>query len=766
MDSSGAPGSIARSSSFIQQGTVDWGNLASKFVSYTIEVLTRLSSANIQPLTVEVASLTCCQFNISPAGRVNVSQALSSLTYHKAFGNVLWFGFGVRHIVHTLAITNGGFSSLALCAALSEYYPEHISAEVLNELAKSIGAPTRLTPSIMQWGALMKSCAGVFAATQFPVLVGQFQRLVESHYPTGTTIEPDQQSSTCAMPKTIAEALRGIGSVSRGEMAAISIVGGRDIFWLAAVCQWLFSLEICIRSTEGTVLYSDKSDNEEPRVALVLHYQSDGSPTSTPYTQSLQSIRKTYVLENTRSLIQHGSEGQVFSGRAPWDSLFGSVFGLDFDELVRDQEQSLGTAIGSAARILLGLATVEEGIPKQVYNAWPTYSTSSFGNGFITQLVDRFPELARMKGIMNSAARTSFKDAKIAYENQVKILIMQCGCRWCSPGMGKPVDYEHFCRVAIFETIVALAYMLAEVEIAPNLFLKIASVRATYRRQMAYRQAVTKQTRRDVEGDDEDASWYDVLGPFALIVGDVYDKGTDHHMMRCMTLFSGSSTMLDGAVAVSGDGICCYRGILKDGPSDESDECLSIHVLSGTIEHDEKPFSLISDDRNERYQVPKSSLQQVGSYTEAKIYLTETLQELRIYFLLLSPENPAIEPIKILPTKLMKAITTTRGWVKCLDVDCRKVCEIPEGDNITLDFVGNQVHVIKADKLARCAALTLATLQGSVCLLRKDECVQCCLRVSAGGNLSKYFNWGSPYSSDYSPPMSNSLVLVSALGLP
>ena len=292
------------------------------------------------------------------------------------------------------------------------------------------------------------------------------------------------------------------------------------------------------------------------------------------------------------------------------------------------------------------------------------------------------------------------------------------------------------------------------------MFLKTATVRVKYQRQAMFRLALVKRTREKREANDE-SGWYLTLEPFSLVIDDIFDKGTSYRMSRCLELFSGLSVDLDDEIAASEGGICCYRRILSGGPSDDPDECHIIQIVPGSIEHNEKPFSRISDDRSERYRIPKSSLRSVTSYTQIKIFLTETVETLKIYFQLTAPKDPAVEPLKIISLELMEAISHARGWVKCATVDCKMVCDVQEGGNITITFLVNEVQMIEGNALARCAALILARIQGSMCLLRNSECLQCCIKTGAGGNLMKHYYWPNPYPYDYTAPQSTTLVIVS-----
>src|SRR5689334_13519827 len=83
----------------------------------------------------------------------------------------------------------------------------------------------------------------------------------------------------------------------------------------------------------------------------------------------------------------------------------------------------------------------------------------------------RFPETHNHKSNILSASKKSFAVAKVTYENQINTLIISCRCRICTKE-NEQEDSERSCRVALFETILALAFRLADMAITENLFPK------------------------------------------------------------------------------------------------------------------------------------------------------------------------------------------------------------------------------------------------------------------------------------------------------
>jgi arabinogalactan endo-1,4-beta-galactosidase len=93
------------SDAFAQQGTVDWTRLSRSTVNFTVEILARLSKAGVEPLTVAMGQAIFSGFNLDPEGQKRFSDTISRLKAFSSYGNVMWFGFGVKHIVRTLSET-------------------------------------------------------------------------------------------------------------------------------------------------------------------------------------------------------------------------------------------------------------------------------------------------------------------------------------------------------------------------------------------------------------------------------------------------------------------------------------------------------------------------------------------------------------------------------------------------------------------------------------------------------------------------------------
>lgn len=85
--------------------------------------------------------------------------------------------------------TEQGATLNAVSSCLMVSYDSQFSATVLKTLCDQCSMPDSLTPSLLQWCAFVKLCAPAVTASQFPILVEGFSRLLMTD---ANKIEPNQ----------------------------------------------------------------------------------------------------------------------------------------------------------------------------------------------------------------------------------------------------------------------------------------------------------------------------------------------------------------------------------------------------------------------------------------------------------------------------------------------------------------------------------------------------------------------------------------------
>jgi hypothetical protein len=157
---------------------------------------------------------------------------------------------------------------------------------------------------------------------------------------------------TSGNPEDTAKALNAIGRISHGFSTSMTIIGGPECAWLAAVAYWFFDIIVEMRNVDGKVLHANPSTGTGPKL-LVIYAPSQ--------TSGMQILGKSYVVRDIAlEVLSRGSlNPSRLTTRVRWDEALEKVFGRTGPRLL-SLTQYFGTAISCAARILLGIARNEE----------------------------------------------------------------------------------------------------------------------------------------------------------------------------------------------------------------------------------------------------------------------------------------------------------------------------------------------------------------------------------------------------------------------
>ena len=241
-------------------------------VQATLGILSRYSAARVNPYTALVSEILCQSFQLTATGRKNLEKAVGSLKVVGSLGNTLEFGFGVEDVVRKMAKTGRGCVCLALCAALKECYFDDIAVEVLLEMARLVNVDGMYMPSSQSWKDLLSACAGTLSASKFPFLAEHLMQLLKDEHRLGAfqrLAAPPISIRSCSRPGSIAEALSSLARISRGEMQTMTLYGGSDAGWLAALAEWLLDLKVMISNFDGTLYYTN-GDAESIQFNVVM----------------------------------------------------------------------------------------------------------------------------------------------------------------------------------------------------------------------------------------------------------------------------------------------------------------------------------------------------------------------------------------------------------------------------------------------------------------------------------------------------------------
>ena len=475
----------AGNAAFAQQGTVDWTALSRSSFTFSVEVMSRFSKAGVEMITCAMGQAMCSQFNVPPEGQKRVTDAISKLKAYSSYGQVLWFGFGVKHIVRSLCETKQGATCAALCACLRVSYSTEISARVLSVLCDQLLPSDGLSPALPQWAALVDVCSGALSPSKFPMMVDGFCRLA---------FTDRQRHSQCHRATTadaLARALAELSKVSNGNVSSITFEGGYDCGWIAAVAEWLLCLRVKVLTEEGNCLYEQDSSQNNAFAQVIIIFNTHTHDPELAETKKLKVVNRTFHLPYngiSTLVVRSGDRGEVFGmGRSRWSTILEDTFGSAFKLLLSPN------VIGSFAKFLLSgvKARPPSGSPSEspsgstedwlmwqdeMIHPWMRSFSSPAASGeraFFLAIADRLPELTPLLDALEHLER-SVGSAAGPDRNP---LWNACGCGDC--GRNQHRDWTHptptipitadICLCYVGMTLLNLIWLLAHIDVDETL---------------------------------------------------------------------------------------------------------------------------------------------------------------------------------------------------------------------------------------------------------------------------------------------------------
>jgi hypothetical protein len=790
-------------------------------VEHAVAMLSRYAAGRVNPYTVLVGEAMGLTFRMGRQGRLNLETALSKLPTVSTYGNTLEIGFGVEDVTRMMAKSDGGAMQLGLCAALKECFSDDVAIEVLLELARFTRADSQWMPSNLEWRNLLDACAGVLAASNFGMRAEHFMALASGERRLsafGSLEASPEVVRGCSAPKSLADALVALGRLSFGRMDAVTIRGGPSAGWIAAIAEWFLDLRIIIvDEATGSTLYTNHTDlqNTQVRISFLASETSHllaqpGTPSATASAadanlamqrkkrkhdvQAVDITDRTYHLDLedvTQELLKGDTDynAHVVSGRLEWKRVLRSAFLSDFDRLMAVSE-TFGSMIGSAARIFRAVAMADKSIPQMYLRSCTSYCDASFGDGFTVNATAWFPELAKLRGSLEAAAKTSLGDAKKEYEKCISILRSHCGCKTCgndkngfkyneedfaadrlelnSPSEGShdtelstsdaadDWDPDHYCHVVMAETIIVLCRSLSNLSISCEGLLPMRSgLELAYGRQLNTRRSahLGRQAIRD-------------LGPIAFcmdfdnnfsIVTQGNEEAVEIRLYSVLELFAGrrsaSTNFATSAICVNG--LTAFFGLLKDTSCETRSDAARIYVIPGRIQFEGKSYTRLNDRQVtprddgeampfERLSWSEAVLNAGNAYRERLLSVREGAFNLQC---LLEFHGLQKTPsVLVGPAAFAAFLGSRRGLVSCRyrsKRPCSKLQSDPGrsvknyGEILTQVQMGEKLISFMKPPSSSEAITTLASAlqseMGYSTYIVEDECRECCLRTA---NLS------------------------------
>lgn len=780
---------------FPQSGAWNMLDLAKLPVQATLGILSRYSAARVNPYTALVGEVLCHNFQLTTKGRRNIETVVNSLNVVGTLGDTLEFGFGIEDVVRSMVKSERGCVCLVLCAALTDCYSEDMAVEVLIEMANLMNVDGQYMPSSESWKELLRACAGTLSASKFPVAAEHFMQLNKEEQRLGTYQRVEGLSKdyrSCSSPKSIAEALSALSQISRNEMQSVTLLGGADVGWLAAIADWMLDLRMQIIQPDGEVFYTNCESAKMVQVQ-VMYMGRDGTATN-----SIKTIGKTYYLDDISNLLEEEGkppDAAVVSGRVAWKNLLCSTFLSDFKKLM-EISHTFGQLLGSAARLFKALALADTSIPETYRLACISYCDSSYGSGFVTNTLRWFPELQALKEDMQKTSSMDLATAQRTYEACISTMRSHCDCRTCQSSSChleldgdtemKPThdelqdhgdglddstfevnsedaesfndwDPDRFCLVIMAETIISTSRTLSNVVIEnESLFPVRSGLEIAYGRQLNQRRSAALG-RRAIKELGPIAFCLDFDCHFSFGTQQGNEEGVEVRLHNVLELFTGRRppSINSNSSAICLNGLCAFLGILQE-PHEDRNSVARIHILAGRILFEKKSYQRLVD-RVVHQDVEANFSSALGIITSKELYSKNSLSvrerstglECLIEMNICAAE--AHNPIQVGPSHLATLLAGRRGLVPCkLTMErvklpgkrcgsrysaTRKLGELEEAmaRETPLQVNGKQVLALNCQEADRAivAIASVAYLDPKYSIYIVDrECLNCCLKAA------------------------------------
>ncbi|KAI9763080.1 MAG: hypothetical protein M1840_000927 [Geoglossum simile] len=584
--------------SFQQQGQVDWV----AFGDHTKEILSRMLALNIDNKTIAAALTLSEKMKLSLEARKRICEATDKLrdsVLHKVF----WFGFGLEHIVHSLAATDGGLQCLSLCSCFLEVFEPSESASILHHLTVFHKIHEDVRPTEGQWKRLLSACSGALATSDFALTAEHFMSLNNDKSILSTTPSNGSfgRGGTRAMGNLehIAEALYAMfNTPPSGTLNSITISGGSICGWIAAVGYWFLGLTVQITRINGQECVF--RHNKSPVCVFVKF-------TAPENRKKVATEDKTYFVDDAKAMLGAPNCIEAPGGRVRWDTAIWETFGDEGNTLL--ESEHLGPFIGSTARVFAAFAQVDPGVLEAHHDAfeslrnWVGYRTSSYGAGFASFALEKLPELRARQGIRTVMDRILLQPYLSALRVNLAArrgLAATCNCRLHSDEKDdKNESPPLYCLLILAEAITVLTWALSLTDFKVDMDPNRAGLQAFYTHH-AKSLGYFTSTEPQREASNLHPNKHPIY-PSTEPQSEASDLHPDEHpiyrllkQLDIPQLFDTTELIFAGGLSPKPRGggpprlasvsgcVCFYLDVLRE-PSDRIADAALMHVLPGGI---------------------------------------------------------------------------------------------------------------------------------------------------------------------------------------
>ncbi|KAL4879015.1 hypothetical protein BJY04DRAFT_220609 [Aspergillus karnatakaensis] len=623
-------------------------------------------------------------------------------------------------------------------------------------------------PSLLQITLLVEKCAGIFAASNFPLWAEQYmafdQEAIVGQHAWRHGSNRTRRTRGVARASDIAHALHAIMDLRTGRTRHLTFIGVADAALIAAIGAWLLDLKVILytseRQEDHDVWFQNYSESDEPQITVIYSRQ--------PGDSAVVQHSRTIQLPDATSLFRSHSElkpshDYVVSGRVPWESALGRTFDDHMTFLRSSRQRSFGSAFGGAARIFSALRDADPAVPSDWLRARTTYFPASHGIDFIRFAGDRSPELATVelqKEMIEAASAATYGNACSDFERALSDLSSWCSCKTCCRihdrsqasvvGEGHPSPRR--CLVALTVAIISLVRGLSGINPMEGLNPRRKGLEYIYRLQQmrVVRVRGSQKSQKSsvveviVEHGIRDLVWTDAS---PLRFAEYVFLGTPH----------ADEPEEPGVSAISRDGICFYLDILRNPLAEDPVSLCSINVVPGHIQFEERLYNRVTEITTDLYSksvllkrpsvcVPSKVFRSLERCAGGNVMVNITdittpdrrpTLEVSLEILRIAEGQDVVGPWRVAHT-----IPRGLGIIDCRKDGCEnsktiatelsKVVENKPVQTIIID--NSKVSLIQDDPIAR----LLVTANCWEPLIQREECLACSVRTGCGQGWAEF----------------------------
>ena len=720
---------------------MDWPYLARASVRASVSVLTRLSGGGVEIWTAAFAQVLFGTIRLSTEGEAHVNGALAKLHSFGTHGDLIYYGFGVKHIVRTLADSAEGMATLAICSSIVEVHSLSVSTQIVQEYAKLYGGnfEGNLMPSFRQWECLVNSCSGVLATSPFGSVVEFFMRFCP-------------YTRMCGDPKEVARALEGLARISSGLMKSMVLIGISECGFIAAIAQWLLSLRVVIQNNAGEIVYPSIDADTTDYQLMVIYSEEPRS------SKGISRTADTYYIDHIKELFPESVGADYLSGRVEWGNALAQTFGLSTRKLFQTPG-ILGETIGSAARIYSipnGTMPLRAGSTLQCRSK--RHGPEVSGRAFVDLACKILPELSDSKDAMNLAVERSYDDACLHFEKAMAILKQLCGCSEnCNPQAEKapfirlddrdsierlPEHRHGSCLRLLALTAIQLVREMSTVASMPtDLCPKRRGLERLY-------DGIQKNHSHHRDDPRIDFTMLYVFDSEGLLDLAALVFGVDQPFAYTEKAYGEHR---DQATVFVNGGLCFIMdSVIR--LSTRAEDALRVHIVPGHIEWKQRIYTKVRDgvSGSPRFTMHPMILPQADAEYKAQMQLIDSMIARAVVsessdFLRISYEiKTAAGSFSLGPGELTRNITEASSGISCSGEKCQPFNGLEENFLFTLyplrlpyDTGRGKIPFDTDEKpniilfgkheLARCTALADSVYDTKL-ILQEEECIGCCAR--------------------------------------